>query len=187
MGAQIFAVFPVSLHTTGRLAPMGAHFCYSFYLVFSLSLPMTGSLAPMGAHFCGRRYTQRTTKLSFDDFISDSFPVVTGGEDQGDPFAAVGYILCTPRAIDRNLIKPVTHARFLGVQMDSSLKWREQQATMVKKGQDWLNQFRRLACSTDGMAASHIRQLYKVKALPQILYAADVVLVPSSRKKKQVA
>ncbi|KAJ3832989.1 hypothetical protein F5878DRAFT_547345, partial [Lentinula raphanica] len=76
--------------------------------------------------------------------------------------------------VGNNLIAPVTHARFLGVQMDGALRWKEQQAIMVKRGQEWLTQFRRLARSKDGMAASHIRQLYKAKALPRILYAADV-------------
>ncbi|KAJ3792543.1 hypothetical protein GGU11DRAFT_693288, partial [Lentinula aff. detonsa] len=68
--------------------------------------------------------------------------------------------------IGGNTIKPDPHARFLGVQMDSALRWREQQAVMVKRGQEWLTQFRRLARSKDGMAASHIRQLYKAKAHP---------------------
>ncbi|KAJ3930413.1 MAG: hypothetical protein NXY57DRAFT_867076, partial [Lentinula lateritia] len=39
-----------------------------------------------------RRYQRRTTRLSYDDYISQPFDV-PGGEDQGDPFAAVGYIL----------------------------------------------------------------------------------------------
>ncbi|KAJ3991630.1 hypothetical protein F5050DRAFT_1581062, partial [Lentinula boryana] len=76
--------------------------------------------------------------------------------------------------IGQNTITTVTHARFLGVQMDGALRWKEQQAIMVKRGQEWLTQFRRLARSKDGMAASHIRQLYKAKALPRILYAADI-------------
>ncbi|KAJ3963388.1 hypothetical protein EV361DRAFT_813444, partial [Lentinula raphanica] len=39
-----------------------------------------------------RRYRRRVTQLSFDDFLSEPFEV-PGGEDQGDPFSAVGYIL----------------------------------------------------------------------------------------------
>ncbi|KAJ3709968.1 hypothetical protein C8R42DRAFT_547970, partial [Lentinula raphanica] len=39
-----------------------------------------------------RRYRKRVTQLSFDDYLSDPFEV-PGGEDQGDPFSAVGYIL----------------------------------------------------------------------------------------------
>ncbi|KAJ3743991.1 hypothetical protein DFH05DRAFT_1358669, partial [Lentinula detonsa] len=39
-----------------------------------------------------RRYKNRATQLSFDDYLSEPFDV-PGGEDQGDPFSAVGYIL----------------------------------------------------------------------------------------------
>ncbi|KAJ3742814.1 hypothetical protein DFH05DRAFT_1401039, partial [Lentinula detonsa] len=39
-----------------------------------------------------RRYGKRVTQLSFDDYLSEPFEV-PGGEDQGDPFSAVGYIL----------------------------------------------------------------------------------------------
>ncbi|KAJ3830940.1 hypothetical protein F5878DRAFT_522873, partial [Lentinula raphanica] len=39
-----------------------------------------------------RRYSRRVTQLAFDDYLSDPFNV-PGGEDQGDPFSAVGYIL----------------------------------------------------------------------------------------------
>ncbi|KAJ3792184.1 hypothetical protein GGU11DRAFT_693835, partial [Lentinula aff. detonsa] len=39
-----------------------------------------------------RRYERRATQLSFDDYLSEPFEV-PGGEDQGDPFSAVGYIL----------------------------------------------------------------------------------------------
>ncbi|KAJ3911594.1 hypothetical protein F5877DRAFT_21645, partial [Lentinula edodes] len=39
-----------------------------------------------------RRYKDRTTRLVFDDYISQPFNVLAG-EDQGDPFSAIGYIL----------------------------------------------------------------------------------------------
>ncbi|KAJ3925611.1 MAG: hypothetical protein NXY57DRAFT_877618, partial [Lentinula lateritia] len=39
-----------------------------------------------------RRYSGWKTQLSFNDYISQPF-AVSGGKDQGDPFAAVGYIL----------------------------------------------------------------------------------------------
>ncbi|KAJ3884110.1 hypothetical protein GG344DRAFT_26128, partial [Lentinula edodes] len=54
------------------------------------------------------------------------------------------------------------------------LRWKEQRALTVKRGQDWITQFRRLAHVKSGMAAQHIRQLYKAKALPRMLYAADI-------------
>ncbi|KAJ3792572.1 hypothetical protein GGU11DRAFT_662072, partial [Lentinula aff. detonsa] len=39
-----------------------------------------------------RRYGRKVTQLTFDDYLSEPFEV-PGGEDQGDPFSAVGYIL----------------------------------------------------------------------------------------------
>ncbi|KAJ3979115.1 hypothetical protein F5890DRAFT_1385978, partial [Lentinula detonsa] len=38
-----------------------------------------------------RRYQKRVTQLSFDDYLSEPFEV-PGGEDQGDPFSAIGYV-----------------------------------------------------------------------------------------------
>ncbi|KAF5392001.1 hypothetical protein D9757_003364 [Collybiopsis confluens] len=216
-----------------------------------------------------RRYKKRTTRISFDDFMSEPFEVA-GGEDQGDPAAALGYILYAAGLLQRFRkeeqeegygfmddvaaikwgkevekiheglgdmmrrdggilewarehnctfgvdkftlvdftrkrinnaggatktmrlqgqgvrigdikVEPVKAARFLGVMMDSELRWKEQHALMVKRGQGWLVQFRRLARMKDGMVASHIRQFYKSKAIPRMLYAADVVMAPQVR------
>ncbi|KAJ3758522.1 hypothetical protein EV360DRAFT_43679, partial [Lentinula raphanica] len=70
-----------------------------------------------------RRYAHRSTRLSFDDFISDSFPVV-GGEDQGDPFAAVGYILYAAKLMD--LFRKATKEQGLGFMDDvAGMTWAE--------------------------------------------------------------
>ncbi|THU85972.1 hypothetical protein K435DRAFT_620054, partial [Dendrothele bispora CBS 962.96] len=39
-----------------------------------------------------RRFANRETTLTFDDFISALF-AVDGGEDQGDPLSSIGYIV----------------------------------------------------------------------------------------------
>lgn len=75
------------------------------------------------------------------------------------------------------MVKPENSAQFLGV-MDQELRWKEQHSVMVKKGQGWLTQFRRLARIKDSMAGKHIWQLYKAKAIPCMLYTADVTLTP---------
>ncbi|KAJ3925428.1 MAG: hypothetical protein NXY57DRAFT_1070359, partial [Lentinula lateritia] len=80
-------------------------------------------------------------------------------------------------------VKSEAYARFLGSLMDKQLRWKEQRALTVKRGQDWITQFRRLARVKSGMAAQHIRQLYKAKALPRMLYAADITLVPHTKKR----
>ncbi|KAJ3740761.1 hypothetical protein DFH05DRAFT_1366522, partial [Lentinula detonsa] len=70
------------------------------------------------------------------------------------------------------------YAKFLGVPMDQQLRWNEQGAAMIKKGQQWISQFKRITGLKMGMTAQLLRQLYKAKALPRILYAADITLMP---------
>ncbi|THU98863.1 hypothetical protein K435DRAFT_619091, partial [Dendrothele bispora CBS 962.96] len=61
-------------------------------------------------------------------------------------------------------------ARFLGVLLDEELCWKQQHALMVQRGQAWITQFRRVAKISEGMTAQHVRQLYKAKAVPRMLY-----------------
>ncbi|KAE9389568.1 hypothetical protein BT96DRAFT_763620, partial [Gymnopus androsaceus JB14] len=82
------------------------------------------------------------------------------------------------------VVKSEDSAKFLGTAMDKALRWKEQHSVMVKKGQGWLVQFRRLARMKDSMAGKHIRQLYKAKAIPRMLYAADVTLTPQQKRRK---
>ncbi|KAJ3792137.1 hypothetical protein GGU11DRAFT_693889 [Lentinula aff. detonsa] len=83
-------------------------------------------------------------------------------------------------------IKPVPFTKFLGALIDQQLRWNEQHTTMIKKGQQWISQFRCIAGLKTGMTAQLIRQLYKAKAIPRILYAADVTLMPTSRKREKL-
>lgn len=39
-----------------------------------------------------RRYANQFTRITFDDFISEPIRIC-GGEDEGDPYAGIGYIL----------------------------------------------------------------------------------------------
>ncbi|KAJ3897595.1 hypothetical protein F5879DRAFT_775927, partial [Lentinula edodes] len=83
------------------------------------------------------------------------------------------------------LIKSEPFTKFLGTLMDRQLRWNEQHIAMVRKGQQWVAQFRRVVRMRDGMVAQLVRQLYKAKALPRMLYAADIVLTPASRKSEK--
>ncbi|KAJ3763913.1 hypothetical protein EV360DRAFT_12256, partial [Lentinula raphanica] len=70
-----------------------------------------------------RRYARRTTKISFDDFLSEPFPV-KGGEDQGDPFAAVGYILYAAKLME--LFRKASKEQGLGFMDDvAGMTWAE--------------------------------------------------------------
>ena len=66
----------------------------------------------------------------------------------------------------------------LGVQIDNELRWKQQGAVSIKKGQDWIIQFGRLSRASKGIATKYMRQLYIAVALPRMLYAADIFLPP---------
>jgi len=69
-------------------------------------------------------------------------------------------------------------AKFLGIIVDNKLTWKGQCTAALAKGQDWLIQFTRIACSSQGINARYIQQLYLSIAVPQMLYAADIFLTP---------
>ncbi|KAF8578856.1 hypothetical protein K439DRAFT_1282755, partial [Ramaria rubella] len=54
----------------------------------------------------------------------------------------------------------------------------------LKKGTSWVLQFHRQAKVTKGISAKFMRKYYLTVAIPKILYAADIFLVPESRHSK---
>jgi hypothetical protein len=81
-------------------------------------------------------------KFQMLDFIR---PGATKGiTGKGQPIDINGY-----------LIKLTTTAKYLGVIIDEKLKWKEQQAASLAKGQKWLLQFGRLAKKTKGIKAPY--------------------------------
>ncbi|GBE89552.1 RNA-directed DNA polymerase from mobile element jockey [Sparassis crispa] len=75
-------------------------------------------------------------------------------------------------------IQPLEAHKFLGVTIDRRLRFHQQVAGALAKGFAWVQQFRRLARTSGGIPFSHMRRLYLSIAVPRILYAADVFLVP---------
>jgi hypothetical protein len=86
-----------------------------------------------------------------------------------------------PINIDGHLVKPTATAKYLGMILDEKLKWKEQQAAALAKGQRWLLQFGRLAKMTNGIKAPYMRKLYLAIAVPRMLYGADLFLTPYRR------
>ncbi|GJF00314.1 RNA-directed DNA polymerase-like protein [Phanerochaete sordida] len=68
--------------------------------------------------------------------------------------------------------------KFLGVLVDHKLFWKEQTDRALNKGLQWVTLFRRMAGGRSGVGFKQLRQLYLSKAVPAMLYAADVFLVP---------
>jgi ribonuclease HI len=78
-----------------------------------------------------------------------------------------------------------TSIKILGVLIDKELRWKEQRASALKKGQDWVMQFARLSRVSGGVASACMRQLYLAIAIPRMLYAAEIFLTPQQRRRRE--
>ncbi len=83
-----------------------------------------------------------------------------------------------PVQIGAYIIHPKPTAKFLDVYIDAGLRWKEQGAAAIKKGDDWIIQFRRLARISSGISRECMRLNYISIVIPRILYAVDVFLNP---------
>jgi ribonuclease HI/exonuclease III len=77
--------------------------------------------------------------------------------------------------------------KILGVLIDRELRWKEQRASALKKGQDWMTQFARLSRVSSGIATRYMRQLYLAIAIPRMLYAAEIFLAPQQNTRQTTA
>ena len=68
--------------------------------------------------------------------------------------------------------------KYLGVQIDSQLRWKEQAQRATANATKWILQYRRLTRTTTGVNARLMRQLYLAVALPKITYGLDVWYTP---------
>ena len=76
-------------------------------------------------------------------------------------------------------IKSTTTAKFLGLHINRELRWKEQVASAIGKGREWLRQCSRLAKMSGGVSGHHMRKLYLAVVRPRMLYGADVFLGPA--------
>jgi hypothetical protein len=88
-------------------------------------------------------------------------------------------------ALREQVVKSKACVVFLGVRIDRELRWKEQGAHAIAKGQDWVARMGRLARVSRGVAAPLMRRLYIAVALPRILYAADTFLNPGTTRKNR--
>jgi hypothetical protein len=85
--------------------------------------------------------------------------------------------------LGNRIIKSAPCIIFLGVQIDRELRWREQGAHAIAKGQEWVARMGRMARVSRGVTSNYLRQLYMAVALPRILYAADIFLNPGPQRR----
>jgi hypothetical protein len=72
--------------------------------------------------------------------------------------------------VDGQDIKEVQSYKYIGVQIDTQLRWKEQQQRAISNATKWLLLYRRLMRPSTGTNARLMRQLYISVVLPKITY-----------------
>ena len=75
-------------------------------------------------------------------------------------------------------IQQVSSFKYLGVQVDMQLNWKEQAQQATANTTKWILQYRRLTRPTTGVSNKLMRQLYLAVALPKITYGLDIWYSP---------
>src|SRR5882672_7961481 len=89
-------------------------------------------------------------------------------------------VVCKPIHMCSIEIPAVAMHKFLGVILDQELRWKDQVNSALAKGTKWVSQYRRLAKVSNGVSAKYMRRFYLTVAIPRMMYAADLFLVPQS-------
>src|ERR1700761_6723677 len=85
-----------------------------------------------------------------------------------------------PLHINGREVKRRHEYKTLGIVLDYKLRWKLHGAKAIAAGTTWVQNFRRLAKTTKGVAAKHIRQFYISIALPRIMYGCSLFLSPGT-------
>jgi len=83
-----------------------------------------------------------------------------------------------PLTIEGQRIQEVSSFKYLGVQVDAQLSWKEQAQRAAANATKWILQYRRLTRPTSGVSNKLMRQLYLAVALPKITYGLDIWYSP---------
>ena len=78
-------------------------------------------------------------------------------------------------------VKESNSYKYLGIQLDSQLRWKEQAHRATANATKWLLQYRRLTRPSTGVSSKLMRQLYISVALPKITYGLDVWYTPPTK------
>ena len=90
-----------------------------------------------------------------------------------------------PLIVNNQTIAEVQSYKYLGIQIDTQLRWKEQAQRAVANATKWLLQYRRLTKPSTGTCARLMRQLYISVALPKITYGLDVWYTPPCKQPGQ--
>ena len=90
-----------------------------------------------------------------------------------------------PLTLNGQVIAEVQSYKYLGIQIDAQLRWKEQVQRTVANATKWLLQYHRLTRPSSGTCAKLMRHLYIAVALPRITYGLDVWYTPPRKKAGQ--
>ena len=88
--------------------------------------------------------------------------------------------------LSNHVIEPTTSHKFSGVIMDPELCFKKEVKYALEKGNKFMGQYQRLTKPSKGAIAKHMCQYYNAVAVPRMLYAADVFLIPGTEKNKGI-
>ena len=100
-----------------------------------------------------------------------------------DPDSNIGHIPIPRPALilENQMVQEVSQYKYLGIQIDTQLKWKEQGQHAAANTTNWILQFCRLSKPSTGVGAKLMRQLYLVVALPKITYRIDIWYTPPEK------
>jgi ribonuclease HI len=91
--------------------------------------------------------------------------------------------LPTPDLVLRGKTVRVESAyKYLGIYLDSQLRWITQTHEAINKATKWVLLYRRLTKPFSGMSASFMRRLYITVAIPKMTYGLDVWYTPPNKQ-----
>jgi len=83
-------------------------------------------------------------------------------------------------------ITPSRAVRYLGVRLDSQLRWRQHKEAVITRGKKSIGALRQLSKSTWGILLVNMRKAYQAIIVPQLLYASSVWYGSGKRRKWMV-
>ena len=83
--------------------------------------------------------------------------------------------------LDGQDVTEVECYKYLGIQIDSQIRWKEQAQRATANATKWILQYRRLTRPSSGVGSKLMRQLYIAVALPKMTYGLDVWYTPPSK------
>jgi len=78
----------------------------------------------------------------------------------------------------------VSSHKFLGVILDQELQWKEHVDYALHVGTKWVEQYQQLATPLRGVSAKHMQKFYLAITVLNMLYVADLFLIPENRNLK---